>query len=258
MNMLPQFILEASAVDFRDLATRELAPVDVAVIDSGVDATHPDLAGRVVSQWTVEGETGQLAVQPLGTGINNDTFGHGTAVAGIIARMAPNARIHDIRVLDARNKGDPTASLVAFRHVLAQRLRLVNMSLAIPASQRDPLYKLCESAYQRNQVVVAAKRNVPVTDEGLPAEFSSVISVDNHDLPSSFHVNFISQGLIEFAALGNELTVPAPGGGYTVKTGTSFATPTVCAMCCLFLGRWPELRQFELKTILKARADGIE
>ncbi len=248
-------ITEASAARFDELAASDLAPVEVAVIDSGIDATHPDLAGRVVSQWTVEDEDGRLAVHALETGINNDTFGHGTAVAGIIARIAPNARIHDIRVLDARNKGDPTASLVAFRHVLAQRHRLVNMSLAIPASQREPLYKLCESAYQRNQVVVAAKRNVPVTDEGLPAEFSSVISIDNHQVePMSLH--FIEQGLIEFATLGNDLTVPAPGGGYTVKTGTSFATPTVTAMCCLFLGRWPMLRQFELKTILKARAHG--
>ncbi len=252
--MSSSVIKEAAALGFEQLATMDLAPVEVAVIDSGVDATHPDLAGRVVSQWTVEGETGQLAVQPLDTGINNDTFGHGTAVAGIIARIAPNARIHDIRVLDARNKGDPTASLVAFRHVLAKRQRLVNMSLAIPASQREPLYKLCESAYQRNQVVVAAKRNVPVTDEGLPAEFSSVISIDNFQVPE-LSIRFIETGLIEFATLGNELTVPAPGGGYTVKTGTSFATPTVTAMCCLFLGRWPDLRQFELKTILKARAD---
>lgn len=246
-------ISEAALARFEDLAATGLEPVDVAVIDSGVDATHPDLAGRVVSQWTVEDEDGRLAVHELETGINNDTFGHGTGVAGIIARVAPNARIHDIRVLDARNKGDPSASLVAFRHVLAKRHRLINMSLAIPASQRDALYKLCESAYQRNQVVIAAKRNVPVTDEGLPAEFSSVISIDNHQVPE-MSLHFIEQGLIEFATLGNELTVPAPGGGYTVKTGTSFATPTVTGMCCLMLGRWPGLRQFELKAILKARA----
>ncbi|MDD3445952.1 MAG: S8 family serine peptidase [Zavarzinia sp.] len=245
---------EATSASFADFPGTTLEPVDVAVIDSGVDATHPDLAGRVASQWTVEEAEGRLTALELETGINNDTFGHGTAVAGIIARIAPNARIHDIRVLDARNRGDPTASLVAFRHVLAKRHRLINMSLAIPASQRDALYKLCESAYQRNQVVVAAKRNVPVTDEGLPAEFSSVISIDNHNVPE-MTLRFIDQGLIEFATLGNELTVPAPGGGYTVKTGTSFATPTVTGMCCLFLGRWPTLRQFELKTILKARAD---
>lgn len=247
------WLKQAAETPFDAIARGPLETIDVAVIDSGVDATHPDLAHRVVSQWTVEEAEGRLTAIELETGTNNDTFGHGTAVAGIIARIAPNARIHDIRVLDARNRGDPTASLVAFRHVLAKRHRLINMSLAIPASQREPLFKLCESAYQRNQIVVAAKRNVPVTDEGLPAEFSSVISIDNHAVPE-MGLRFIDQGLIEFATLGNELTVPAPGGGYTVKTGTSFATPTVTAMCCLFLGRWPALRQFELKTILKARA----
>lgn len=250
-------LMAALAADFEALSrSADLVPVDVAVIDSGIDASHPDLRHRVVEQHAVEaGPGGAMGVTALPAGTNNDSFGHGTAVASIIARVAPNARLYDIRVLDARNRGDPAASVEAFRFCLSRRFRMINMSLAIPASQKEAVLRQCESAYGRGQLVVAARRNVPVTDDGFPAEFSSVIAVDNRELPSSFHVGFNPTGLIEFAALGTEVVVAAPGGDYTVKTGTSFATPTVSGLCALLLGRWPGLRQFELKTVLKAHAD---
>lgn len=252
-------LAEALDADFAALSrSAGLAPVDIAVIDSGIDASHADLHRRVIEQHAVgEGANGAMAVVPIQPGTNNDSFGHGTAVASIIARIAPNARLFDVRVLDARNKGNPAASVEAFRFCLARRFRMINMSLSIPASQKDAVLRQCESAYGRGQLVVAARRNVPVTDEGYPAEFSSVIAVDNQDLPSCFQVGFNPAGLIEFAALGNEVVAAAPGGGYTVKTGTSFATPTVSGLCALLLGRWPQLRQFELKTILKAHADHL-
>lgn len=247
----------ALTVDFETLSrSSALAPVDVAVIDSGIDASHPDLRDRVIEQYAVDlAGAGVMAVTPLASGTNNDSFGHGTAVASIIAGIAPNARLFDIRVLDARNKGNPTASVEAFRYCLSRRFRLINMSLSIPASQKEAVLRQCESAYGRGQLVVAARRNVPVTDEGYPAEFSSVLAVDNGDLPSCFAVGFNPAGLIEFAARGTEVVAAAPGGGYTVKTGTSFATPAVSGLCALLLGRWPRLRQFELKTILKAHAE---
>ena len=55
-------------------------------------------------------------------------------------------------------------------------------------------------------------------------------------------------------APSDEVTVAAAGGGYTTKTGTSFATPAVCGLCALLVGAFPDLRPFELKTLLKKNA----
>ena len=79
------------------LATRPLAPVEVAVLDSGVDSTHPDLRDRVTAGFVVEMVDGQPTVTPRPLTENPDKLGHGTAVASIIAKLAPNAQIVDIR-----------------------------------------------------------------------------------------------------------------------------------------------------------------
>src|SRR4051794_32356587 len=102
---MPSLLAEALAVPLEALRERTLAPVDVVVIDSGVDATHPDLAGRVKSAYRVEVTGSQAEVTEHAPTENVDTFGHGTAVASIICRSAPNARIVDVRVIGANNTG---------------------------------------------------------------------------------------------------------------------------------------------------------
>ncbi|MEI7591092.1 MAG: S8 family serine peptidase, partial [Deltaproteobacteria bacterium] len=81
------------------MAEQQLKPVEIAVIDSGIDSTHPDLAKRIIEAYRVEIQDDKPVVIDVPLGENNDIFGHGTAVASIIARIAPNANIVDIRVL---------------------------------------------------------------------------------------------------------------------------------------------------------------
>jgi subtilisin family serine protease len=241
---------------FQDLASGSLAPVEVVVLDSGVDATHPDLAGRIAATFSVEMVEGKPQVVEHPANINNDVFGHGTAVASIIAKLAPNARIVDVRILGKDNSGSGGVLVEGLRLAVEQRKsRVVNMSLAAKASFAPQLMELCEQAYRQNQVVVAAKRNMPLVDNGFPAEFTSCISVDRDHFPSSFQVRYRSDDWIEYAGNGTDVAVAAPGGGYTTKTGTSFATPAISALCALLCGRWGELRPFEVKTILKAHSE---
>jgi subtilisin family serine protease len=235
-----------------DIRNRELAPVTVAVLDSGVDASHPDLVGRVDGAIAVELEAaGQPVVRELSPTANNDVFGHGTSVAGIIAAIAPNARIYDVRILSDRNIGGTDVLLRGFIHALDQPWKLLNMSLAAISSIRTEFSQLCERAYFQEQVVVAARRNLPLGDDGLPAEFSSCIGVDRGGYPSPFDYIFRERTPIEFKARGEAVIAPARGGGYTSVTGTSFATPTVCGLCALLLGAFPDMKLFEIKTALR-------
>lgn len=244
-------IERALRCDLSRLHRRRLAPVQVAVVDSGVDATHPDLRQRVTEAWKMAPRGDACHAVRVPRGRNNDVFSHGTAVAAIITAIAPNARVTDIRVLDERCQGRGSVLVAGFRHAVASGARLINLSLACVADYARELHEICEQAYRRNQIVVAAKRNMPLADNGFPAEFSSCISVDARDFPSPYVIEFLDPPPIEFAARGESIVAPAAGGGYTTMTGTSFATPTVTGLCALLVGAYPDLKLFELKTLLK-------
>jgi subtilisin family serine protease len=239
-------VAEALALDPAQLAARALAPVDVAVVDSGVDATHPDLAGRVVQAMRIEDAT----PLPQDVPINNDAFGHGTAVAAIIARIAPNARIIDIRVLRPDNKGTPEDLVAGLRAAVRARHPVVNMSLAAPARVVPRLVTLCERAFYQDQVIVAARRNMPLGDEGFPAEFASCIGVGNAGPQMQAALRYRPGHPIDYDAPGEAVVVPAAGGGYTTVTGTSFAAPAVSGVCALLLGAFPTLHPFEVRAVL--------
>ena len=219
---------------------RRLAPVQVAVVDSGIDATHRDLRRRVKAAWKLVMSDESVRPIKVSGARNNDVFGHGTAVGGIIASIAPNARLVDVRVLDEYCQGRGAVLVAGFEQAIASGARLINLSLACVAEYATQLHELCEQAYRENQIVIAAKRNMPLVDNGFPAEFSSCISVDLADFRSPYTLDFLDPPPIEFAARGESVRVPAAGGGYTRMTGTSFATPTVTGLCALLVGAYPD------------------
>jgi subtilisin family serine protease len=229
------------------LRARKLPPIEVAVLDSGVDATHPDLESRVVGAFTTKDDS----VIPHDRA-NHDAYGHGTAVSSIISGVAPNAKIVDYRVLGPDNTGAGDALLACLRHAIDAGYRVINMSLAAKASFGPQLLPLCDRAYRNGQIIVAAKRNMPLADLGYPAEISTVVSVDRSKLEAAWAVRYVPASTIEFVGHGEDVQVAAAGGGYTTKTGTSFATPAISGVIALMLGAYPELRPFEVKTVLRA------
>jgi subtilisin len=237
-----------------ELKNRKLPPVKVAIVDSGIDATHPQLRGRVVSSVRVEAKGRAQHVMKGAVSRNNDVYGHGTAVASIICKLSPNARLIDVRVLDADNVCTGDTLIAGFRYAVESGARIINMSLAANAKYAAPLRDLCEIAYRQNQLVVAARRNMPLTDQGFPAEIATCIGVDIGRLKSQFDVIFQNNNIIEFMAHGEEVVVAAAGGGKTTMTGTSFATPAVSGLCALLVGAYPDLRPFDVKSVLRAFA----
>jgi subtilisin family serine protease len=252
---MPSLLERALAEKVETLRARELQHVEVAVLDSGIDATHPDLTSKVARSFAVsstDDKTTVFAHDPA----NHDSYGHGTAVGSIIGGVAPNARLVDYRVLGPDNTGAGDALLACLRHAVEAGYRVINMSLAAKASFGPQLLPLCDRAYRNGQVIVAAKRNMPLADLGYPAEISTVVSVDRTKFSAPWGVRYLPESVIEYVGHGEDVNVAAPGGGYTTKTGTSFATPAISGVVALLLGAYPELRPFEVKSILRAWSEG--
>lgn len=254
MSLARGLLARALSVPITELAKGDLAPVTVGVLDSGVDGSHPDLAGRVVAGRIFEADgDGKVEERDSDPAANNDLFGHGTGVASIIARIAPNARIVDFRVLGGNNRGAGDALLAGFEHAVRSDAALLNMSLAVSDRYLAQLSHIAEMAYRKGTIIVASRRNMPLQDEGYPAALLPCVGVDNEGKGQEPHWIYRSD-VIEYGAHGEEVPVAAHGGGYTTMTGTSFATPILCAHVALLLGAYPGLRPFEVKAILKATA----
>lgn len=245
MNVLPHL---------EELRTRELAPVEVAIPDSGIDAAHPDLIGRVVAAYDVDPESGLVREAHREAGLAADPLAHGTAVASIVAAIAPNARLVDVRVLDHESRGPGVALISGLRFAVQRRSPVINLSLSASARFARALFELGEQAYRNGQVIVAARRNIPIVDDGYPAVLSSSISVDAGPAGSPYKPLYRPGDVIEFVAPGEEIRVAVPGGDYAVRAGTSYAAPAIAGLCALILGAYPDLRPFEVKAALRAAA----
>jgi subtilisin family serine protease len=256
---LPRGLLaRALEVPISELARSDLTPVVVGVVDSGIDGSHPDLKGRVLKGAIYEADAdGHVTETETDPTANNDTYGHGTGVASIIARIAPHARFMDYRVLGGNNRGSGDALVAGFEQAVRGNARLLNMSLAASEKYVPRMAVIAEEAYRKGMTIVAARRNLPLQDEGFPAALIPCVGVDNEGKgpePEWLYRNDV----IEYAAHGVDVPVAAPGGGYTSLTGTSFATPIMAGYVCLLLGAFPDLRPFEVKAILKAHAQRAE
>lgn len=229
---------------------------DVAVIDSGIDAAHPALQGRIHRACVVaRNPKGELQPREIPVRQCTDSFGHGTAVAGIIADLAPEARLVSVQVLDDYDSCTGDVLIAGLKWALDQNIRLINLSLATTKPLWFPaLFELCERAFVQNTILVAARRNFG--DLGCPAMFSSVISVDREDYAEPLRIHYRPKDIIQFDARGTRVKVLASNSAHAIQTGTSFATAHVSAVVALLLEVFPNLTAAEAKTALKAFSDG--
>ena len=232
--------------------------VTVAVIDSGVERSHPDLGGRVARSVKVEldaaGEP-QVLEDPEGI----DLVGHGTACAGIIHALAPAAEIVSIRVLGADNRGKGTLFAAGLEWAIDQGVSVANLSLS---SRSEALFgafhALADQAYFANVLLVSAANNVQAAS--YPSLFAAVVSVAAHDVPDPFTYFYNPRPPVEFGAHGVNVEVAWKGGGRIVATGNSFAAPHIAGIAALIRSKHPTATPFEVKAILAAtatRADGL-
>jgi subtilisin family serine protease len=221
--------------------------VQIAVIDSGIDAAHPDLLGKIKESVEAVAEGNKVSFHESNTG---DAAGHGTACAGIIAHIAPEAELYSIKVLGANSTGAGFAFLAGLEYAIKRKFRVINLSLGTTKPQYVlPLRDLLDRAYQAGSIVVAAANNLP--QPSFPSIFSSsLISVVKGEMQNAFDFSFRYGEPIELVAPGVNVRTAWTGGGYRQLTGNSFACPHIVGIIALLLEANPTLTPFQIKTIL--------
>ncbi|HEY7222297.1 MAG TPA: type VII secretion-associated serine protease mycosin [Micromonosporaceae bacterium] len=240
--------------------------VTVAVLDSGVDPAHPQLAAAV--------RGGGDMLEASGRGLD-DCAGHGTAVASIIAArptagsgllgVAPAATILSIRVGDRIEtdnglvgSGD-IAELVAGIHAaVAARPKPAVLNLSISTTTDSPALRAAiRDALDAEIVVVAAvgndfQRGNPTP---FPAAYDGVVGVGAIDGTGARYAQSQVGPYVDLVAPGDRVLAAARGSGHVLVSGTSFAVPFVAATAALIRARWPSLSRAEVVRRLIATAD---
>jgi subtilisin family serine protease len=245
---------------WREAVTREWAiggsrgAVDVCVVDSGVEPSHPLIGGLASSVAVVRADDESVTVVDDDLG---DVCGHGTACAGIIRSLAPECRLHSVRVLGAGAKGAGDLILAGLRHAIEAGHRVISLSLSTTKRRfAEELHELADAAYFNRTVLVASAHNLPV--DSYPWRFSSVVSVGSHEEtdPLTWYAN--PSPPVELFARGVDVEVAWLGGGTLRCTGNSFAAPHIAGIAALVLAKHPELTPYQLKSVLHLTATNAE
>ncbi len=224
----------------------------VAIVDSGIEGTHPALEGRLVESVAVERRGEDWEVVPS---VPLDVVGHGTACAGIVHHLAPEAELISVRVLGPDNRGNGGAFATGLAWAIAESgASVVNLSLS---SRSDalfgPLHELADEAYFRNVLLVSAANNVSIAS--YPSLYAAVISVAAHDIAAEDVWFYNPEPPVEFGAYGLNVDVAWLNASRLVVTGNSFAAPHIAGYATRIRAAHPGIAPFEVKSILAATAD---
>jgi subtilisin family serine protease len=227
------------------------AGVRVAVVDSGVDATHPavgSVAGSVAFEPGDSDRWGHHAV-PVEA---RDLAGHGTACAGIIRALAPRAEIWSVRVLGESMRGRAAVLAAALEWVVEEGFDIANLSLSTP--NRDwfgDLHSLADGAFFGGTVLVSALNNV--FKPTYPSQFAAVVSVATAGGPGTA-LSYNVTPPAEFGAPGLDVPVAWLDGATATVSGNSFAAAHVSGLAALVRSKHPGLPPHAVKAALAAAA----
>lgn len=220
--------------------------VRVGLLDTGVDSRHPDLAGRITANYEALVDVPEGRVVPREFG--DDPHAHGTACAGILARLAPDAEIHSVQVIGNHPRDTPLKLVAGFRFAVEQRWDVINIS-AGTGKPHPELARLADAAWEAGLIVIAAKDNRPGVT-GYPAALPNVLAVDMEHFPDPLDFRYDPQAEVEIEASGIYIEAPVAGGGRKYYTGSSFAAPHLAAVVARLKEACPELDGARIREVL--------
>ncbi len=229
------------------------AGVTIAIIDSGVDASHPDLAGVVVGGTDVSGIGSPDGTQPVGIGSDHGTrvaslaAGRGLGPGGGVLGAAPDANILTVSLafgVEAARSGDDQIA-EAVRWSVDQGADIISLSLTRNTVEWPESWDDAFGYAEANDVVViaaAGNRGSGTEQVGAPATMPGVLVVGGVNRQGVASDRASSQGItIGVMAPSEQLVGAVPGGGYVIWQGTSGATPIVAGIAALVRAAYPEL-----------------
>ena len=223
--------------------------IKVAVLDSGVETDNPYLNGLTLSDdVAVRGDGLQLQLAP---GRGRDAYGHGTAIAGVLHQIAPEADIGSFRVLGEQLRSRTALVGEGARQALDRGYHILNCSFGCAREDHVLSYKnWIDEAYVKGRHVVAACNNLDFTRREWPGHFPTVLTVNfaQAGRPETFY--YRPGHLVEFAACGQDVVVPWLGGALKKVTGSSFAAPHLAGLLARLLSACPDLPPLQAKALL--------
>jgi subtilisin family serine protease len=224
----------------------------VAVIDSGIDATHPELQGTVDEEFIANTGAGPI-------------HSHGTGIAGVIAShgrlrgAAPGVRILAVRAFggtSAAAEGTSFHVIKGLNWSVERGARIINMSFAGPF---DPaLARLIADARVKGAIMIAASGNAgPKSPPLYPAANPNVIAVAATDADDRLFAKSVRGKHIAIAAPGVDILTSSAGGSYQVVSGTSFSAAYISGVVALLLERRPKLLPEAVRRILTTTAHDL-
>lgn len=236
--------------------TTGAAAVKIAIVDSGVQANHPDLGGRVLPGYDFVNNDSDAA----------DDNGHGTAVAGTaaatgnngagVAGVAWNVAILPVKVLGTDNTGSYSAIASGINYAADQGARIINLSLGGTTSSRT-LQSAVSYAWNKGCVLVAAAGNNSSSAAFYPAAYSQALAVSALNSVDVLPAWSNYGSYVDISAPGENITTTTYGGGYITISGTSFASPLVAGAAALALSLDPTLSNSAVVSLLTSSADDL-
>jgi len=226
--------------------------ITIAICDTGVDGTHPDLVTKMVPGWNSYDNNSN----------SNDVAGHGTAVAGTaaaagnnsagVASVAWGCKVMPIRVSDT--SGNATFSSIAsgLNWAASHGARVANISYIVTGS--STITAAARTFQTNGGVVVASAGNYSAFDSSPDNPYILTVSATNSDDVLEPYSN--TGNNIDLAAPGSAFTT-VRGGGYDAVGGTSYSSPTVAGVVALVLSANPNLTPSQVQDILKQAADDL-
>lgn len=224
--------------------------ITVAILDTGVDATHPDLAGQLVPGWNMFDNNADTT----------DVYGHGTMVAGVVGAASDNAIgvssfAWQAKIMPVRISGlDGMASISTIANGLVwaadHGARVANISYAVSG------YSTVQTSaqYMKNKggVTVVSAGNSGALDNSPASEtMISVSATDSNDARTSWSTY---GPFVDFSAPGVGIWTTTRGGGYSAVSGTSFSSPATAGTVTLMMAANPQLSPVDVANLLKSTA----
>ena len=219
----------------------------VAILDTGIDPDHELFDGRARSGWDFvdddpDADDDRAGLDADDDGLPDESWGHGTHVAGIVAQVAPDAEIVGYRVLDSEGTGRVFAVAAAIFDATDRGVDVINLSFGLDHQSKSKMLRdALKYAKNSGVIVVAAAGNEGLGHKRYPAAEKDVMAVGAHDRSAEQLAPFANHGdWVEVAAPGVGVLSALPGGGFGTWSGSSMAAPFVAGQAALLAALAPD------------------